>query len=158
MINKYIRFFVQNYLFSIVCIAFLVIYWDSAHNLNMKAIRFPLLVTAVMIPVLLWNIVESVLEFKRKYDADKDNKEAWVVNVGFNKGIIATVIITLIYITIMKYVGYCVSTLVYTFVLSVALGNRSWVKCSIYSIVLTVVVYLIFGIWLHVRFPHGFLF
>ena len=158
MLNKYIRFFIQNYLFSLISIAFLVLYWDSAHGLNIKAIRFPLCVTALMVPVIIWNIIQSIFEFRKKYEEEKDNHDAWSVNVGFNKGIIATVLITLVYIIVMKYIGYCVSTLLYAYVLSVALGNRSWIKCAIYSIILTAVVYVIFGIWLHVRFPHGFLF
>ena len=65
MFIQYIRFLIKEYLFALIALAFTIAYWVSAKNLPAKSIDFPKALLLIIIPLFIWNAVNSVREFKK---------------------------------------------------------------------------------------------
>lgn len=64
-------------------------------------------------------------------------------------------LLLLIYTVLLQSVGYAISTFAAALLLLRLLGGGGWWRCSLYALVLTSGLYLVFIEWLHTPFPAG---
>ncbi len=62
-----------------------------------------------------------------------------------------------LYSASIKYLGFLLATFLLILVLLKILGSRRWSSILLISILATVASYLLFGVWLRIRFPVGLL-
>ena len=155
---NYLRFVVKRYLFAVLALVFVAVYWASARTLPAESVVFPRFVTFVTIPLFLWVFVLSVREY-RALAADQSLPEAekWRCALGLTRTKLVITGATVLYIALLPVVGYCVTTVLYVGGLSFYLGNRKPLRLLLYTGVFFAVLYAVFGVWLRIRLPGGFL-
>ena len=153
MFSKYLRFFIKEYLFTLIAAIFVVVYWYSAHDLPFEAIRYSLVITVIAVVFIIWNLVMSVLQFRKVYHEEGDDKEKYDLTFGLTKERIGVIIATVMYGVLVPVIGFFVTTFLYLMGLSYYLGAKNRLIVLIYATVLTGLIYAIFRVWLHVRTP-----
>jgi chromosome condensin MukBEF ATPase and DNA-binding subunit MukB len=63
-----------------------------------------------------------------------------------------------IYLTMIRWVGFFVSTFLFVIVISRLFGGKGWAKPIALSMGVNVFCYFLFEVWLKLSFPAGFLF
>jgi putative tricarboxylic transport membrane protein len=66
-----------------------------------------------------------------------------------------TIVLLFAYWFVIKYLGYVISTLLVSVGLFKVMSSYSWIKSSIYAVILAAVFYLIFIRFLNLPFPTG---
>lgn len=158
MVKKYIKFFIKNYLFALISLIFALLYWLSAKDLPDKSLTFPKPVLICMIPIICWNFIKSVKEFKVQYDESPDDAQKWNCSLHINAQKLIIAAMTLLYVILLPHLGFIVCTSVYLAGMAYYLGVRKPIKLVLFVVIFTIVVYAIFGMWLNVRLPHGIFF
>lgn len=156
MFVKYVRFFIRDYLFALLSAIFLICYWVSARKLPMAAIQYPLVISAITVVFVLWNIYCSVVNFKKVehlYIGDKQ------FDIGFKltKAKLVVIFATIAYVIAIVYLGFVVSTFVYLLSTAYYLGARKPLPVFVFAAGLTAFFYVVFRIALAVRLPAGIL-
>ncbi|MFA9381103.1 MAG: tripartite tricarboxylate transporter TctB family protein [Acetanaerobacterium sp.] len=159
MLIKYIRFMTKNYLFAVLAFAFTCLYWFSAKDLPAKSLVFPKALLVVLIPLFIWNGVNSVWEF-RKTLKDEDTPEAkkWNCSLHITSPKVIVTLITLGYTLLIPILGFFLCTIIYLAVLAFYLGIRKPIPLILFTVLLTAVIYGVFVLWLMVRLPSGIIF
>lgn len=157
MLVKYFRYLVRDQIFTLFSIVFIVLYWMQAASLPRTAIRYPFVVTCVAVVFIVWNLALSVVQFRRKLR--EEGEEGVAVNLFFGLTRLRWIVIgaTLLYVLLIPVVGYVVTTTVYMAGLCLLLGIRKPVTVTLYTVILVGLLYAIFGLWLRVSLPAGFL-
>ncbi|MDO5000858.1 MAG: tripartite tricarboxylate transporter TctB family protein [Eubacteriales bacterium] len=156
---KFVRFFIKRYLFALLALIFVIVYWISAHRLPEESIIFPRIITYVTIPLFIWVFATSVKEYKALLaDESIPEEEKWNCTLNLSSKKLVIIAATVLYVALVPVVGYCVTTILYVGGLSYYLGNRKPVSLIVYTLVFFGILYAIFGLWLRVRLPSGFLF
>ncbi len=159
MLIKYIRFMTKNYLFAVVALIFSCVYWLSAKDLPAKSIDFPKAIFVVLIPLFIWNGVNSVLEFRKTLkDENTPEEKKWNCSLNITSSKVIVTLITAVYTLLIPVLGFFVCTVIYLAVLAFYLGIRKPVSLILFTILFTAVVYGVFVMWLQVRMPSGILF
>jgi putative tricarboxylic transport membrane protein len=68
---------------------------------------------------------------------------------------LSSLLTALLYGVFIKDLGFLLSTFLLIFVLLKILGSRKWLSPFLISILTTVGSYLLFSVWLRIRFPAG---
>lgn len=158
MLAKYGRFVVKKYLFSVIALIFVCVYWASASKLPEKSIVFPRAVTFILIPLFIWNFSLSIKQFRKLLaDGETPEEKKWNCTLRITKPKLTLMGMTIVYALCIPVIGYCVSTLVYIASMTYYLGERRPAKVALFTVILFAVLYAIFGVWLRVRLPAGFL-
>jgi uncharacterized membrane protein (UPF0136 family) len=155
---KFVRFFIKNYLFSLICAIFLVAYWISASKLDPRALRYPMIISVVAVFMLLWNWVNCVLEFRKTYnpaDDEKVEKKKYDITLGLNRKKITVILSTIGYAVMAPVLGFFVTTFLYLSGVTFYLGERKPVRVIIFAVIYTAILYMIFRVWLQLRTPTG---
>jgi len=159
MIKKYLRFLVKNYLFAVIALVFTCVYWWSAKDLPAKSLDFPKALLLILIPLFIWNGVNSVRQFRQTL-ADKatpeDEKWDCRLHITFPKLLVTG--LTLFYMLLIPIFGFLICTVVYLAAVSFYLGIRKPLPLVLFSVLVTGALYAIFAMWLHIRLPSGILF
>lgn len=159
MVLKYIRFLIKNYLFAVVALFFTASYWLSARRLPPKALDFPKAILLVLIPLFIWNGVNSVKEFKKTLaDSQQPEEDKWDCTLHITSPKVIVTAITVVYTLLIPVIGFFVCTVVYLAVLAFYLGIRKPVPLLLFTVLFTGAVYGIFVLWLRVFMPAGVLF
>jgi putative tricarboxylic transport membrane protein len=79
------------------------------------------------------------------------------VNPGGWKLVSLTLLPTIAYPFILNYLGFLPSTFLFLFFLFWVIGYQRWWMAAVSGVTASVVVYLIFEIWLKANFPRGVL-
>ena len=61
------------------------------------------------------------------------------------------------YVLVFKYLGFMVSTALLLVFLFKGIEPETWLRATSSSILISVIIYILFGIWLQVQLPRGFL-
>lgn len=155
---NYLRFVVKRYFFAVLALVFVVLYWVSASSLPSESLVFPKFVTIVTIPLFIWVFVLSLREYRAlAKDASVPEKEKWRCSLNLTKPKLVITVATILYVVLIPVVGYCVTTVLYVGGFSFYLGNRDPVRLILYTGIFFAILYAIFGIWLRIRLPGGFL-
>lgn len=157
--EKYLRFVVKRYLFVPMAFVFVLLYWSSASKLQAKSIVFPKAITALMIPLFIWAIIDSIRDY-RALAANKEipEEKKWDCSLRITKTKLCILGATILYLILLPIIGYCVMTMIYIAGLSYYLGNRNIIMLIVYTGSFFGVLYLVFVWWLKIRVPAGFLF
>lgn len=159
MLVKYVRFLIKNYLFALIALAFAGAYWISAKDLPEKATDFPRALFLVLIPLFIWNGVNSVKEFRATLsDTEEEGPGKWDCSLNITKQKVVVTAFTLVYIVLISHVGFFICTIAYLAALSFYLGIRRPAAIVLFSVLFTVAIYGIFVLWLQIRMPAGILF
>ncbi len=158
MVKKFFRYAFQNYLFVFITTAFLIVYWTECAGLKWAAVRFPAVISIGMAVLIISNLIDCIKDFRAYYAAEKDNEDAWPCDLGLTTDMVIIIGMTVLYVILMNFIGYAVSTFIYTCVMLYKLKLRKPVHMIVYAVIITALLYGIFGIWLHIHFPTGFLF
>ncbi len=71
--------------------------------------------------------------------------------------VILTGLITAGYVLVIERVGFIATTFVYMFLFIWILGERRWSRLILFSIVVSIAIYSVFDVGLHVPLPRGLL-
>lgn len=105
-----------------------------------------------LILVASFSLARALVEFQRRKSAGRERLfDRSVLNV------IATIVILAAYAVGLEWLGYNLSTFVLLIFLFKGGGFRSWFNILMAACLTTSFSYLVFGFWLNVRFPKGFL-
>ena len=164
MVKEALKFYLKNNLFCIISLIFLITYWLSARELPDESWPFPrLIITYVFIPLILWNIVASIVELKNnlkkrfKTQEIKDNHD----KSGLDRKEIQKIIglsITLVYVILISRLGFYISTTLYLLSFNYLLEIRSIYKTILYVLLINGSIYILFERWLGIAIPSGILF
>lgn len=159
MLVKYIRFMIKNYLFALIALAFSVVYWLSAKDLPPKALDFPKAIFMVLIPLFLWNGVNSVREFRQTLsDTELEEARKWDCTLHITRQKVIVTLLTAAYTLLIPIVGFFICSIIYLAVLAFYLGIRRPVALVLFSVLFTAAIYGVFVLWLQIRMPSGMLF
>ncbi len=109
--------------------------------------------------ILLWNIIDTILK-ARKEISKGINKEKHETSTFWEKNEKSIVIFVsaIIFIYISQFLGFWIATFLYITFLSYYLGIRNIKYLIPQSIIITAILYGIFGLWLKLPLPEGLLF
>lgn len=155
MLLKYIRFFLKDYLFTLFSIIFVIMYWVSAHKLPIGAIQYAIFITFIVAFFIVWNIIMSVIEFKKVFHSDEDDRKKYNLSFGMDKPKLITIGTTLLYVILIPILGYAVSTFIYLGFLGWFLGIKNPIRIIVYSSAITFILFAVFKLWLQARLPSG---
>ena len=156
MLVKYARFFIREYLFTLLSAVFVVLYWNSAKGLPKAAIQYPVVISIIAVFFIGWNVYISIGEFRKIARLDTGDKR-FDITYGLSKGKVVVICSTILYVVCIHYVGYVVSTFVYLSTMAYFLGSRKPLRILIYAAGLTAFFYVVFRMGLAVRLPAGML-
>lgn len=157
MITKYIRYLIRDQIFTLFSIVFVIAYWVQAARLPREATRYPMVVTCVAVIFIIWNLALSIVQFRRILREQGEEGVAADLSFGLTPKKWMVIGVTLLYILLLPVVGYLTTTILYIAGLSLLLGIRRPVVITVYTVLLAGMLYAVFGLWLHVSLPAGFL-
>ena len=165
MFIKFIKYSIKEYLFAYFSLIFLVVYWFSAHTLPYNALRYPIIISVVVVVLIAANLVNCVVKFRRELIAEREEAAAhesvkkvrWDCTLGLTKKRLGVAVLTLLYPMLLPYVGFIPLSLIYLFGVAYFLGIRNYRVMFLYSIAVTAVLYGIFELWLGISLPQGIL-
>lgn len=159
MVVKYLKFVLKNYLFAALSMIFAIMYAVSASKLPAKSLTFSKPVLYCLIPLFIWNIVKSVIDFRKTVaDTETPEKEKWSCSMHITKPKLIVTLATIAYVALLPVGGFLLCTALYLGGLAWYLGIRKSLKLILFVGLYTAVVYAIFGLWLNVRLPASILF
>ena len=157
MFVKYLRYLVRDQIFTLFSIGFIVAYWTQASHLPSVSTRFPFVVTIVACIFIVWNLILSVVQFNKTLQEEGEKGVNVDLSFGLDSKKWIVVGVTALYIFLIPVVGYITMTTLYMVVICLFLGIRKPLIITIYTIVLVTLLYVVFGLWLNVTLPTGFL-
>ncbi len=157
MILKYFRFFLKNYFFTLIAITFTILYWNSASKLPAGALRYPTIITFLVVILAVWNLVLSVVEFRKVYRTEGDDESKYGNPFNLTKDRVVVMISTVAYGILAPIVGFFLTTFIYLSGICYYLGVRRPLRVIVYALVVTAFLVLVFKVWLGVRTPNGLL-
>lgn len=112
---------------------------------------FPILIAVLMVAASI-SLMISSLKMSPEQDetlvlTSKDNKRAY-----FAMGCMVA------YVIIMPFVGFCVTTFLFLFGMIKWLSGYKYVKSCLISAIVIILIYVVFGMVLHVSLDFGWLF
>jgi len=157
MLVKYLRYLVRDQIFTLFSIGFIIAYWAQVGSLPFVSIRYPMVVTGVACIFIVWNLGLSMIQFRKKLREEGEAGVKVSLRFGLNGKKWAVIGITALYIRLIPIVGYVVTTTLYMVGLCLFLGIRKPLNIAIYTVVLVASLYAVFGLWLNITLPTGFL-
>lgn len=109
---------------------------------------FPLFVSCIIF------VLSIFLFFKKSKDVVDNKKEVKKENYF---RLFLFILEGVVYYFILRYLGFVISTILFLSLTLLLLNERRWYVILIISIVTTLSIYFLFGTFLHVMLPKGFL-
>ena len=97
---------------------------------------------------LITDVFSMISELRKGKEVDPPKDD----NVSYLRVVICIALLILWYLVI-KQVGFIISTVVITFILSYMLGNRNKISLIVFPVVFTLAIYFVFSGLLHVNLP-----
>lgn len=107
----------------------------------------------VLYPIIIWQEIREARNNKKESDETEDDGETYKMTKKIGLFMISIVI----YLTLMHYIGFIISTVLFLPALMWILGTKSKVMPIVFSIIVTGVLYLFFDILLGIPLPAGIL-
>lgn len=144
-----------NIILAICTLIVSFFFWKSASTIVGEAGTYPKALIALMAFFAVCILLQALF-FKK----DDKNQKPFANIKWFRVGI--TIIVTVLYYFSAKYIGFYSSSFIYIILLSLILEKKRTAKTvvllTIISLVVTIIIYLAFGIFLRVSVPKGLLF
>jgi putative tricarboxylic transport membrane protein len=112
----------------------------------------PILTGAGLSFAAFFSLIKNFLAAKREKDGNREEL--------FGRSVLNVVVISIalvVYVLVFQWLGYLLSTFVLLIFLFKAGGFRRWVLVLAAAFLTISISYLLFGFWLNIRFPKGFL-
>lgn len=112
----------------------------------------------VTILIAICGVVDLVQTFFKERNSNENQEKKRYFD---KKGLIRVLVCCLcvaVYLVIMPYLGFVLSTILLYVVVTLLMGSRNWIGILILSVVLTMVVYCVFKLGLSLRLPTGLFF
>jgi putative tricarboxylic transport membrane protein len=116
---------------------------------------FPLMVGAVWVILALYQLIRS---FRIPGPVHETTVKEKVFHSFVESKPLFMIIAFVIYLTMVRWVGFFVSTFLFVIVISRLFGGKGWVRPIALSTGVNVFCYFLFEVWLKLSFPAGFLF
>ena len=110
---------------------------------------FPEILSILALIVLIF-ITVTVFREKRKINIPMFNLRS-----ADGRKLVINVLLLAGYVALLNVLGFCITTVLYLFSGAVAIGYRKWVTLTIFSIVTTAVLVVVFGSVFYVPLPRG---
>ncbi len=124
---------------------------------------FPLVVGAVLVILAAWQLAQEIR--KPKLQGDKGNDErsrksitAFLQEKRGQAKPLSMIVIFIVYLLMVKWVGFFVSNFLFVIVSSRLMGAKGWGKPIALSAGINLFCYFLFVAWIKLSFPKGLLF
>jgi putative tricarboxylic transport membrane protein len=125
---------------------------------------FPLMVGAVLVILASWQLVKDVrnsgpeeAKESRGEGSGRSIREFLQRNRGEVKPLLM-IAVFIVYLLMMKWVGFFISNFLFVIVCSKLIGARGWGRPIALSAGISFFCYFLFEVWLKLSFPRGVLF
>jgi len=162
--NKKITPFIHRVLVATLILFFVIIYYldiSSLKDSQDKLLVNPVIwLVIILYPIIIWQ------EWKEKRKRDMKHEETLETHevdeddetsVTLSKKVFLFMISTLLYLILINYVGFIISTILFMPSLMLILGTKSKKIVIILPIITTVVLYFLFNNLLGIPLPEGVL-
>lgn len=97
---------------------------------------------------LVTDVVSMVLAVRRgkKVASEKDS------NISYLR-VVFCIVLLFVWYLVLRHVGFIISTIIVTFLLSYMLGNRNKISLILFPVLFTMLIYVVFANFLHVHLP-----
>lgn len=139
---------------------FTLIYFVDVSSLNNPQDRLmvsPVIwIIIILYPIIIWQ--EWKENKKRKNDEQlQEQSEDDETSAKLNKRILLFMVSTLVYLAVMSYLGFIISTIIYMPFLMWVLGTKSKKVLVVLPIAFTILLFFLFNNLLGIPLPQGFL-
>ncbi len=154
---------------SLVLILFgaIFLFYDLKYPLDERANPgpgvFPLMVGAVLVILAGWQFIRAFRKAKGPDKEERSDREAQPAgemvqeNTGEAK-VLFMIAVFIIYLLMVKWVGFFTSNFLFVITSSRLMGARSWKGPILLSAGIDLFCFLLFEVWLKLSFPRGILF
>ena len=112
---------------------------------------FPIVFGTIGLVLLIFEVVSQAKKLRR---GERETEEAPLYPAGAAK-LLAILAMTILYVILVKTVGFAILTACYTFAALWLLGSRKPVFNAVFSVLATLVLVLIFGRFFGITLPRG---
>ncbi len=124
---------------------------------------FPLIAGTVLVILAAWELARSLLKAASARDQERSSAECAPVKetVQARNGqvwVLVLIAAFILYILMIKWVGFFVSNFFFVIIASRLIGARDWIGPIALSVGVNLFCYVLFDIWLKLSFPRGVLF
>ncbi len=126
---------------------------------------FPLIVGAVLV---ILGALQLILDIRKPEQMDCEEKGRGTISIRSlrgclrkdhaERGILLMIGVFILYLLMVKWVGFFVSTFLFVVVTSRLMGARSWGVPMLLSAGINIFCYFLFAVWLKLFLPRGILF
>lgn len=161
--EKFLTPFVHRIIAATLIFIFTLIYFIDASSLENQQdtlmVQPVLWIMIILYPIIIWQ--EWRAEKKRKVEKQKTAEEEEDADedtsIRLSKKVFLFMIFTFIYLILMNYIGFIISTIVYMPALMWVLGTKSKKMLIILPIVTAMVLFFLFNNLLGIPLPQGVL-
>jgi hypothetical protein len=124
---------------------------------------FPLMVGAVWVILAAWQLIQALRRTQSAVSEERNKKDAPFLRGIFQKSagetkVLSMIAVFVIYLVMVKWVGFFTSNLLFVMISSRLMGARGWKGPVTLSAGIALFCYLLFEVWLKLSFPRGILF
>ena len=129
---------VLGIIFSIICHYGFKVEWKLSPYL------FPLFIS-IMLCILSISLILSSFSGLKEAKREKGDRKTFLLFL----------LECAIYLIVLKYLGFLISTMLLLGAIVHLLGEKSWCKIILISVVTSLIIYFLFGVYLGVMLPKG---
>ncbi len=124
---------------------------------------FPLMVATVLVILASWVLVQNLRKLKvqagkKTHEGAKETKTEFSQRSNVEAKAVFLIAIFVIYLVMVKWVGFFISNFMFIIISSRLMGARSWGKPIALSAGINLFCYFLFVTWIKLSFPRGVLF
>jgi len=124
---------------------------------------FPLMVGAVLVVLAAWQLIQAFRKTKTPGREERSKGDASIAGEVPKKDrgetkVLLMIAVFIIYLLMVKWVGFFTSNFLFVIVSSKFMGARDWKGPVLLSAGINLFCYFLFEVWLKLSFPRGILF
>ncbi|WP_100052183.1 tripartite tricarboxylate transporter TctB family protein [Basfia succiniciproducens] len=157
--KKYIsdKNFLAGFIFFFVSAFYLISAFqiETKNLVSIEADFMPIIYGSLLLTTSIVLMITSFFKIRNTVVNKEDKETDW-------KRIFSVIGLVFVYVLLMQYIGFIVTSIPFLFCLSVLLTplyiKKNYIVYSIFSIVLPILAYFLFSYYLNLTMPSGFLF
>lgn len=129
-----------------IALIFAIAYFIQTNDAPLVAIRWPYIIAILVF--ILWLIVVKQFVFKVE-----ENKKNIVILKNINKKPLVMLVLPVVYIFMMQYLGFALSSLLFLVTFFKILGSSSWVRNIIVALIVVGTLHFALNVLMQMSFP-----